>query len=797
MQPERYSAAYDQGLTHRQVNERKEQGLTNAYDGANKTKSIGQIFKDNLLTFFNIINAAFAVLILATGSYTDLVFLLVVIGNLIIGLVQEIASKRTLDKLSLIVAAKVTVIRESQEELLPVADLVLDDVTVLAQGDQICADGTVLHGYIEVNESLITGESDVIAKETGDQVFSGSFVVAGHAYARVETVGEDNFANKISSDAKVARKRVSQLRSSLDKILKIISIILIPIGVSLFLKQMLVTGLTPEKNIVTTVGALIGMIPEGLILLTSMSLASSAVILAYKRTLVQDLYCIETLARVDVLCLDKTGTITEGNMQVKHVLPLKKFDYDKVLANICGALGRENTTASALCDYSGMQHDYKVLEVVPFSSARKYSGVYFAEQGAYFLGSYENIFGNREGIELNMVEPHIKAGNRVLVLAHSTSTSGDFAIPQDTEPMAFIVISDQIRPEAPQTLKYFAQQDVEIKIISGDHPQTVSEIAKKAGVSHAERYVDASKLTTPEELREAVLNNSVFGRVSPQQKKDMVSYLKEAGHTVAMTGDGVNDILALRESDCSIVMASGAGAAKNIANLVLLDSNFAVMPEILAEGRKVINNINRVATLFITKTTYAVLLAVLTTLLLAAPYPFTPIQMTLISFVTIGFPSFFLAFEPNNTRVGENFLRMILQKSLPGGLCVIISILTANAIAPNLLGASAAQLSTISMVLATAVGLWVVAKVSRPFTLMRKVLFIATLAVTVFCFTALDWLFDVVHLTPQQWLLCAILAVVMPLIMWGMERFVQYVFNVMDRRKPEILQKIKNRMDSE
>ena len=764
---ERFQTDCKMGLTDEQVKSRIDAGLTNNFN-TNTTKSYRQIFKDNLFTFFNVLNLVFTVLIIMTGYIKELVFLLVVVGNLIIGTAQEIVTKKTLDKLSVIVAAKVDVVRNGKEYRINVADLVLDDIMQMKPGDQVCADGIILEGTVEVNESLITGEADVVVKSAGDFLYSGSFIVSGNAYTRVERVGMENYANKISYDAKASKKRTSELRTALNKILKVISIIIVPIGILLFLKQGLIVGLPIADNTVKTVGALIGMIPEGLILLTSISLATSAVILATRRTLVQDLYCIETLARVDVLCLDKTGTITEGKMHVEKVVNLDQTEHiDEILANMAGALQDDNATFHAVVEKFGKRFDYQVRSIVPFSSARKYSGVSFEQEGTYFLGAFEFIFP--EGYGDIDTEQYAKEGCRVLVLAHSdTMDVIDNKVPVGMKPLALLLITDRIRDDAAATLEYFEKQKVQLKIISGDSPVTVSAVARRAGMKEYDA-VDATTLKTPEDIEAAAKKYNVFGRVTPSQKKELIAALKKQGHTVAMTGDGVNDVLALKESDCSIAMASGSDAAKNIANLVLLDSNFATMPGIVNEGRKVINNIERVATLFITKTVYAVLLALATVIFLDNSYPFTPLQLTLISFVTIGFPAFFLALEPNFAPIKKRFLLNILKKSLPGGLSVIIGILVVNILA-GIFNYTPAAVSTMCMLLAVAAGMWVVAKVSVPFTTARKVIFGSAIGLFFLCLIFLSSFFDIAPISLPQAVVVLAITAVMPFLMKLVEK---------------------------
>ncbi|MEG0630631.1 MAG: HAD-IC family P-type ATPase [Christensenellaceae bacterium] len=780
MTQKRYDANDTEGLSDEQVNERIAKGLTNSFDN-NTTKTYRQIFKDNLLTFFNILNMVLAALVILTGYYKDLVFMLVIIANLIIGILQEIVSKKTLDKLALIVVAKATVVRGGKESSISVKELVLDDIMVLKSGDQVCADGIVLNGYLEVNESLITGESDVVVKKDHDTLSSGSFITSGKAYVRVQNVGADSYANKISSDARVSKKRKSELRRSLNKILRIVSFIIIPIGVFLFLRQHFVVGLTLQDNTVKTVAAVIGMIPEGLILLTSIALATSAIMLAYKKTLVQDMFCVETLARVDMLCLDKTGTITWGVMNVEETVLLQDIDEKEILANICNALYDDNSTFNAIKEKYGTLDTYKVKSIVPFSSSRKYSGVCFFEQGTYLMGAYEMLFDDENAL----VEQYSQQGKRVLVLAHSKNEPVQNEVPEGLIPVALILIADKVREEAREALAFFDAEGVDIKIISGDNPITVKEVALRAGVKNAESYVDATTLQTDEDIYDAVQKYSVFGRVSPFQKKQMICALKAQKHTVAMTGDGVNDVLALKEADCSIAMASGSDAAKNISSLVLLDSNFASMPQIVQEGRRVINNIGRVATLFITKTIYSVLLAVMTMTLLTNGYPFSPLQLTMVSIVTIGFPAFFLALEPNYARIKGSFLKNVLIKSLPGGLSIILILLLVNLIS-SAYHLDVEVVTAISIILTTAAGIWVVIKVSMPLTTLRKIIIAATVGVFVLCITVLGPFFEIVTLTWQVYAVMGIAIAVMPFLMKLIEWAVTKLINAMDKSKKKV-----------
>lgn len=779
-EPERYKPDSASGLDNAQVEQRIADGLTNQYVG-NKTKSYGQILKEHGLTFFNILNAVLAAMLLAVGAYKDLLFLFIVISNFVIGIVQEFASKRTLDRLALIVAARVTVIRNGTEAKIPVSELVLDDVMELKSGDQICSDAIVLSGSVEVNESLISGESDVITKRAGDFLYSGSFVVAGTARAQVEHVGQDNYANKISDTAKAEKKRRSELYSTLGRVLRVISFIIIPIGVMLYCKQNFILGMLPADNIVKTVAGIIGMIPEGLILLTSIAFVTSVIFLAQDKTLVQDMYGVETLARVDTLCLDKTGTLTEGRLDFEELLQLSDVDVVPLLRNICGASKDENATMAALRKQFSPLTDYTVKSLIPFSSDRKYSGVCFEGKGTYILGAAEFILPHATDI-LEKESEYAEVGKRVILLAHSNAEPEGNMLPPGLEPLALIIISDMVRPDAHATLEYFYNYDVDIKIISGDNPKTVSYIAAGAGVKDAHRYIDASTIGSPEELRRAVFENSVFGRVSPQQKRDMLEVMKAEGKKVAMMGDGVNDVLALNAADCSVAVASGSDAAKNISDIVLMDSNLKHLLHVVEDGRKIINNVQRVATLFITKTVYSLLLALATLFLFDSAYPFTPLQLIITSFVTIGAPAFFLALEPQYERIKGSFMRNVLQKSLPGGLAITLAIILANAFAHSL-SCTQPQLSTMCVYIVVVGGMCVLLKVSRPLSLLRKIIFFGMIAFFAGAVLLFPGFFEIFPITPDQIIATVILSAVMPLLMWLMEKLMAKFYVWMDKAK--------------
>lgn len=676
------------GLTDEQVNERIEQGKVNADENPN-TRTYKQIVRENTLTFFNFLNLVLLILVLMVGSYKNAFFVGIIIINTLIGIAQEIRAKKTIDKLAILTAKKSIVIREGKKWTVPTEDLVLDDLVCLKTGDQVPADAKVLEGSVEVNESLLTGESDNLPKNVGDELFSGSFVTSGEACCQIIHVGKDNYAAQITSEAKEFKRHNSELKNSLNAILKVISIIIVPLGALLFYKQYYVVGNTFKDSIVSMVAGVLGMIPEGLVLLTSVALTLGALVLANKKTLVQELYCIETLARVDTLCLDKTGTITEGTMCVERVEPWSEASENKdtdeiptededepdlheienMIANLMYVLKDQNATIDALRKRFPAKSSMTLEHIIPFSSDRKYSGAVFEDNGTYLMGAAQFLFPEGREDILDVCQNYAEEGLRVLVLAHSTQMAEGTELPENLEPAALLLLTDVIREEAPDTLQFFDSQEVDLKVISGDDPVTVSAIAKRAGLKNAENYVDATTLETEEQLEEAVAKYSVFGRVTPQQKKEMVQALQKQGHTVAMTGDGVNDVLALKEADCSIAMAQGSDAAKNIANVVLLDSNFASMPHIVNQGRRVVNNIRTAASMFLIKTMFSVMLSLLT-IFFGNAYPFEPIQMSLISACAVGIPTFLLAQENNYDKIDHTFLRHVFLNAFPAALTI-------------------------------------------------------------------------------------------------------------------------------
>lgn len=749
------------GLSNEEVAERIREGKTNAAIDV-KTKSVGRILADNLMTLFNLVNFALAILVILVGSYKNATFIAIITCNILIGTIQELRAKHTINKLSLLSAPRSRVVRGGETCEIRAEELVLDDVTLLRAGNQICADCIVIEGTCEADEALLTGESDPIIKRKDSELLSGSFVVSGECYARVHRVGKEGYAARITAGAKQIKKPNSQIMRSLNMIIKVVSMGLIPIGAALFLKQYFLLSEPLERSVTSTVAALIGMIPEGLILLTSVVLAVGVIRLSRHNTLVQELYCIETLARVDMLCLDKTGTITEGRMNVHAVETLwDGMSADNALGCLVSALNDENPTFTAIREYIHEVPECKCVSKVPFSSARKWSGAHFEKEGSLVLGACEFVFKSRLSKEwTDKLDAYAEQGARVLVIAHSDQPFDGWELPENMTPIGIVAVQDVIRKEAPDTLRFFAEQGVTIKVISGDNPITVSQVALRAGLSDAKNYVDATTLKD-DDIPRAALKYTVFGRVSPHQKQLLVKALKSAGHTVAMTGDGVNDVLALKDADCSIAIASGSDAARNVSQLVLLDSNFSSLYNVVMEGRRAINNIQRSASLFLVKTIFSFILS-LCFVFIPSPYPFVPIQLTLISALLIGAPSFVLALEPNRDRIAGSFISNVLKKAFPGGLAVAISILLLTVITP-IVGMTEEQSSTLALVITGAAGFIVLYKVSAPFNALRLALFVAMLAGFVLSAILFGPLFQIVPFTVKMTVTVIILATLLPL----------------------------------
>ena len=636
-------------------------------------KSVKQIWLSNLFTFYNMLNTVLAVLIVTTGSYRNLFFFGIVISNFLIGTIQELRAKKVVDSLSVLTAPTACVIRDGEFCVLPSTELVLGDVLRVTDGDQIPADGVLLAGTATFDESLLTGESEPVSKSIGETVFSGSFVVSGEAVLKLTAVGDSCYAMKLTAEAKRYGEATSVLKTTMTKIIKTLSVFLIPFGVLTFYNHYVVQGFSYVDSMLPSVAATIGMVPDGLYLLTSMSFAMGIVNLAKKRCLVQQLYSLESLARSDVLCLDKTGTITSGRMTVRKVIPFGAVSVEEKVRKIYSFLSPNNATAGALAAaFSDLPENRSdpIVHTLPFSADNKYTAVSFESGEALMLGAPEFVLGDSFPEIQKQAETLAADGTRVLLLAAANFSENLY---KADKPLGFILIEDEIRPHAAETFAYFYENDVAIKVISGDNPAAISSIAQKAGIKGAERFVDASRLSD-EELADAVKDTVVFGRVTPRQKQKLIRALKNSGHTVAMTGDGVNDVLALREADCSVAMASGTQAAAHAAQLVLLDSEFSALPDIVLEGRRVINNIQRSASLFLIKTVYAFALAA-TLLFAPLTYPFAPIQLTLIGAIASGIPGLILALEPNFKRVPEHFMRTVLKRAGTSGLTIYAGIM--------------------------------------------------------------------------------------------------------------------------
>ncbi len=706
------------GLTSAQVKERFGRGMNNVQPNVVSKSYLG-IFASNVLTLFNFINFVLAALIFVFGELKNMLFIVVVTINIVVGVVQEIRSKKVLEKMSLIAAPHVDLVRDGKVVQSEISDIVIDDIMILRQGMQIPSDSIVVEGQCEVNESLLTGEQDDVHKQNGDFLYSGSFVQAGECKARVSAVGEDNFTSKLMSEAKKFKKPKSELMRSINWIIRIVTLAIFPLGILMFYTNRITTS-TINEAVTGTVASVVGMIPEGLVMLTSIALAVGVIKLARKRTLVQDLYSIETLARVDMLCLDKTGTITEGSMQVEktHIYSTKFGHVDDIMTNMVAALGTQGSTFEAFAQYFRSNEKYEVVGTVPFSSARKWSAADFGANGKFIVGAPEFVLKEKYSLVENDVKEYSAQGFRVLVLVRTTQPLKDDLDREKLKPIALIVLSDKIRENAKDTLAYFAKQGVELKVISGDNPLTVSKVAERAGLANADKFIDATELDTDEKIYDACDKYTIFGRVTPKQKKVLVTALKSKGHTVGMTGDGVNDVMALKEADCSIAMASGSEASRNVAQLVLLDSDFAALPSVVGEGRRVINNIERAASLFLVKTSFSILLTLLL-IIFRMNYPFEPIQLTLISGLFVGLPSFFLAIEPNDSKVRGSFLGKVFKKALPAGFTVATMVTIICWMYRNVGIDVSAQVSTMSFYVTSLTSFIVLMWVCIPYTKER------------------------------------------------------------------------------
>ena len=735
----------EQGLSHAEAEARREAGLCAGIPKA-AGRSKGEIILRHSFTFFNLVFVILAALLLLGGSSVkNMGFLPVAACNTLIGIVQELRAKRAVDKLTLIAARPVRILREGQLLEIPQQEICRDDIAEFVSGDQLPADGILRTGELQMDESLLTGEIDPITKLPGDKLLSGSFVLAGTGRAQLTAVGEKSYAAALTLEAKADPKaKKSEMMASLDKLIFVLGIALIPVGILLFRQEYWALRLSMRASVEGTVAALVGMIPEGLYLLTSMAMAASALKLSRSHVLVQDMNCIESLARVDVLCVDKTGTITQPEMEFQKIIPLdgaRKREIGAILAALYSDIPAENDTSRALISAFSGKTDWVCTRRIPFTSKAKWSGGVFANRGAYLVGAPEFMLGSRTRPYEKQLRTHAQAGNRVLLLAKYDGEPNPGALEEDKlTPIALLLLSSPIRPEAAETFRYFREQGVSIRVISGDDPRTASRVAGEVGIENSHLFVDASTLKTDKDILSAIKKYTVFGRVTPEQKKSIIAALQKLGHTVAMTGDGVNDLLAMKQADCSVAMASGAQAASQMASLVLLNSDFAGMPDIVAEGRRVIHNIQRSAALFLVKNIFSLGLA-LSALVTGLAYPFMPLHLTVIGALTIGIPSFFLALEPNYVRVQGSFLKNVLKSALPGGLTALICILLTQFAAYHM-GLSHANTATLCAVVVAVTGISVLFTVSRPFRPFRAVLVAAMAAALVGSFTLLGGFFD-------------------------------------------------------
>lgn len=748
----RYQPVYTEGLTNRQVQEHRDGGWSNlSVDPPAQTTK--EIIHENVFTYFNLIFLVLAILLCLVGSFRNLTFLPVIIINTLIGIIQEIRSKNVLAKLNMLNAPHASVVREGKESVVDSEELVLDDIVLFKSGNQICADAVVVEGEVRVNEALLTGESDEIIKRCGEHLMSGSFVVAGQCHARLEAVGVDSYISKLTLEAKAMQKgEQSEMIRSLDKLVKCVGVALIPIGIVLFVQGFFFNGETFRNSITSMVAAVIGMIPEGLYLLASVALAVSAMRLAKKKVLLHDMKSIETLARVNVLCVDKTGTITENSMSVKKLVPTQLYDkettpeLEKLVGDFVKAMGSDNSTMEALKEYFKDGTGAVAVRTIPFTSATKYSGVVFEEK-SYVLGAPEFVL--REDYETYRLEiqTYAKRGYRVLVFGTYEGTLEGTKLTEKVLPLGYILLANPIRKEAPETFAYFAEQGVEVKVISGDNPMTVSEVAKEAGIENAEEYIDATTLTTDEDVERAVAKYTVFGRVTPVQKRQFVQALKKQGKTVAMTGDGVNDVLALKDADCSVAMASGSDAAAQASQVVLLESDFSCMPSVVLEGRRVVNNIQRSATLFLVKNIFSFLLSLFSVVFMIT-YPLEPSQVSLISMFTIGVPAFFLALQPNKDLIKGHFLPNVILKALPAALTDVLAV-GSLVVFGQIFAVGATDISTAATMLLAIVGFMILYRICQPFNVFRIVIWVGCVIGLLACSIFLPDLFAITGMSTK------------------------------------------------
>lgn len=771
------------GLTAAEVNARIEAGKINIADDSSD-RTTGKIIRDNLLTYFNLIFLVITVLLCIAGAFRDLTFLPIIIGNILIGIVQELRAKKTLDKMKILNAGHAVVIREGKRQKVTAEELVIDDLVWLSSGDAICADSVVVSGEITVNESMLTGEADGIVKKENEELLSGSFVVSGEGYARLTRVGNDSYISKLTNEAKALKKgEESEMIRSINMFVKVIGIIIIPMSVILFVQAFVFRNASFRTSITSMVASIIGLIPEGLYLLTTLALAVSMMKLAKDKVLLHDMKSIESLARVDVLCVDKTGTITKPEMTVTEIVSCDD-SMNEVFTDYVTSSIDNNATAVALKKYL---NDNNVVngkrtasKVYPFNSTVKYGAMAFNDD-YYVLGAPEFIIKTGFNNLKDDISQYTTKGYRVIVLAKAESLTRDGVIDGEILPLGFVVLANEIRDNAVETFTYFKEQGVAIKVISGDNPATVSEVARQAGIENAEKYVDASTLTDNLMISEAIAKYTVFGRVTPKQKQQFVKALKMQGHTVAMTGDGVNDILALKDADCSVAMASGSEATAQAAQIVLLDSDFSRMPEIVLEGRRVVNNVQRSASLFLVKNLFSLLLTIFSTVLMIS-YPLMPSQVSLISMFTIGIPGFLLALEPNKSRIKGHFLGNVLLKALPAGLTDFFAV-SALVICGHVFNIPSTDIATASTLLIAVVGFMIMIKISHPFNKFKYGILALNIFGLIFCGLFLDNLFAMSDMSN----ICILLTIVFGFAAESMFRyitiFVEFIQNRMRKKK--------------
>lgn len=771
----------NKGLSMDKVERLTKAGLYNE-SVKSQSKSVGQIIAGNVFTYFNLIFAVFAVLLIMVRSYINMTFLPIIVINTMIGIVQEIRTKHVLDKLTLLNSLKTRVIREGTEREEDSEKLVLGDLCVFSAGKQICADACIVRGSVRVNESLVTGEADEITKRPGDNLLSGSYVVSGECYAVLERVGLSSYASKIALEAKASRKKQqTEMMRSLDKLVRVIGVAIIPIGVLMFGRAFFMLGDSIQQSVVSVIAALVGMIPEGLYLLASVALVVSVMRLGKKRVLVHEMACVETLARVNVLCVDKTGTITENKMSVSEVVPLENYnkgDYPslhEMIGNLVNSLPADNVTVNTLKEYFDAKHSEEAQSICPFSSETKYSAASFSGGQVYIMGAPEKVLLDNYGIYRNQIEEYARKGMRVIVFGICPYNPEGKPLTSPVTPLGLIVMGNAIRSDAKETFKYFEDQGFDIKVISGDNPVTVSSVAKDAGIKGAENCIDASSLDTDEKLAEAAVKYTVFGRVQPEQKRRIVESLKAAGKVVAMTGDGVNDVLALKSADCSVAFRSGSDAACNAAQIVLLDSNFSCMPSVVLEGRRVVNNIQRTASLFLVKNIFSMLLA-LFTLIVGHRYPLYPTQLSLLGAFTIGVPGFLLALQPNKNIISGNFLVNVTIKALPAALTDFLMVAVFS-LYSNFSGMPHEQLSTSVTFILLTVGMAELIRVCKPLNCIRICICAAMGAGIVISVLFFGELFAISALTPVMWIRTIIGMICSIPIFYGMCRLVGKLFD--------------------